>query len=341
MRIIHCADLHLDSVMTKHFDEETAAIRRRELLLDFERMVEYAKEHRVQAILIAGDLFDTDVVSRMTAETVRRMIASSEEIAFYYLRGNHDIHSVLREEPVPKNLHLFSKNPITYQQEDVYITGAEGITDSLQLPEDGCQIVMLHGMDGKDFSLAKLQNTGIDYLALGHLHTYQWGALSEHGVYCYPGCLSGRGFDECGEKGFVLLETKGRKVLHTFIPFARRRLWDVPVDVSKPEEDVVSQIKKATADIAKTDMVRVSLQGEVDSVGEWNLAYLQMRFAEHFFVFQIKDRTALRLDMEALKKDRTMRGEFLRLVQEQEMTDSKKKAIAQLGLRALMGENLE
>lgn len=43
-----------------------------------------------------------------------------------------------------------------------------------------------------------------NYLSLGHIHSYKMDSLDRRGVYCYPGCLEGRGFDECGEQGFVL-----------------------------------------------------------------------------------------------------------------------------------------
>ena len=58
MRIIHCADLHLDSKMESNLDREQALLRRSELIETYERMVDYAHENQVRAILISGDLFD-------------------------------------------------------------------------------------------------------------------------------------------------------------------------------------------------------------------------------------------------------------------------------------------
>lgn len=68
MKIIHCADLHLDSKMESNLDREAAGMRRDELLDTFERMVAYAAEQNVRVILIAGDLFDKPNV-RKTAKT--------------------------------------------------------------------------------------------------------------------------------------------------------------------------------------------------------------------------------------------------------------------------------
>ncbi|SFQ44554.1 DNA repair exonuclease SbcCD nuclease subunit [Lachnospiraceae bacterium XBB1006] len=343
MRIIHCADLHLDSAMTGQFSEEIASQRRKELLLSFEEMVTYARQHQVKAILIAGDLFDSPRVSASTIAVVRNVILANPEISFYYLRGNHDEGACMEKEPVPKNLFLFSEEPKTYWLEDVSITGVQGKISSMTVPGNGARIVMLHGMDGVDFSLKRLEQSGIDYLALGHLHTYRTGPLGEQGMYCYPGCLCGRGFDECGEKGFVLLEIQGRRVSHRFIPFAKRKGWKLAVDITNATNsvEICEYIEQAVKEIPKEDYVSITLVGTVPTEMEPNETYLTMRFASRFSAFQIKNETTLKLDEELLMKDKTIRGEFLRLIKEQEWEESKKRAIATLGLRAIMGEELE
>ena len=61
MKLIHCADLHFDSKLNANLSQESAKERRAELLDTFVRMVAYAKENAVEAILIAGDLFDTKI----------------------------------------------------------------------------------------------------------------------------------------------------------------------------------------------------------------------------------------------------------------------------------------
>ena len=87
-------------------------------------------------------------------------------------------------------------------------------------------IVVLHGQeanysDKKDkaeiINLKELKNKNIDYLALGHIHKYKLEKLDNRGIYCYSGCLEGRGFDECGDKGFVLLEIEENKINTKFI----------------------------------------------------------------------------------------------------------------------------
>ncbi|MEE1050917.1 MAG: metallophosphoesterase, partial [Lachnospiraceae bacterium] len=62
LKIIHCADLHLDSGMETRLSPDQAALRRSELLASFLRLVEYAAEEQVAAILLCGDLFDRERV---------------------------------------------------------------------------------------------------------------------------------------------------------------------------------------------------------------------------------------------------------------------------------------
>ena len=89
MKIIHCADLHLDSKMTANLSKEQAKERKNEILRTFTRMVDYAKKNNVKVVLIAGDMFDTRNVSAMARNTVRDVITQNPEIDFLYLKGNH------------------------------------------------------------------------------------------------------------------------------------------------------------------------------------------------------------------------------------------------------------
>lgn len=68
MKLIHCADLHLDSRMESGLPPEKARERRMELLHTFTKMVDMAAEDGVEAILLCGDLFDAGKVVRAGTE---------------------------------------------------------------------------------------------------------------------------------------------------------------------------------------------------------------------------------------------------------------------------------
>lgn len=114
-------------------------------------------------------------------------------------------------------------------------------------------------------NLKKLQNKNIDYLALGDYHTYQFDKLDMRGNYCYSGCPEGRGFDETGEKGFVLLNCERGNVQHQFIPFCKRTVHEINADIGAAAScaDIESLVYGATKDVKADDLVRVNLTGAV------------------------------------------------------------------------------
>ena len=144
--------------MSANLTREKARERRTELLTTFRKMVEYAASHAVDAILIAGDLFDTKNVSATARNVVRDLITGHPEIAFYYLQGNHDEGSFAGGlSQLPDNLHLFdSKWTSYYLGEKVCITGVElnpensgSVYNTLALDADLVNIVVLHGQESE------------------------------------------------------------------------------------------------------------------------------------------------------------------------------------------------
>ena len=110
IRFIHCADLHLDSRMESHLSQVQAQTRRKELLQTFLRLADYAVSNQVCAILISGDLFDTDHVAPSTVSAFRNCIQEHPQVDFLYLPGNHDsqIQNIFHlEETWPKNFWIF------------------------------------------------------------------------------------------------------------------------------------------------------------------------------------------------------------------------------------------
>ena len=69
MKLIHCADLHLDSPMGTHMTMQQASARNTQIIDSFLRLTDFARENGVRAVIIAGDLFDgTRVRSRTVDE---------------------------------------------------------------------------------------------------------------------------------------------------------------------------------------------------------------------------------------------------------------------------------
>lgn len=352
MRFIHCADLHLDSKMESNLQKEKAAERRAELVETFEEIVNYAKENDVRAIIIAGDMFDTKNSHIRIKRRVRELIEAADDIDFLYLKGNHDNADFLGESEKPENLKLFNKDWTTYSYDNIDISGSEATDNADMLKLDGSRlnIVVMHGQekigslsDDYTIDLSRFTNRGIDYLALGHIHSYKSAKLDERGVYCYSGCPEGRGFDECGEKGFVLLNINDGSVSHEFIPFARRTIHTVNVklDGVMTINEIIDRIDAQTEHIPSGDMVKIILEGEIDEETDIDLVYIQRRCDDKFYFVKLADETTLRINYEEYKNDVSLKGEFIRLVNSQDINDERKKSIILTGLKALAGREID
>ena len=90
MKIIHCADLHLDSKLESNLTADKAKMRRDELLDTFERLVEFGEQQGVSAVMIAGDMFDKNHIRKLAKNRALEIIESHPYITFLYLKGNHD-----------------------------------------------------------------------------------------------------------------------------------------------------------------------------------------------------------------------------------------------------------
>ena len=202
------------------------------------------------------------------------------------------------------------------------------------------QISSACGVDQVNLNLLKGKN--INYLALGHIHTYSCEQMDRDGIYCYPGCLEGRGFDECGEKGFVVLDTDGRKITPIFIPFSSRKLHRVTVDITGAATNsaVHQAMKRASQNIDKKDMVEFILTGAADPSARIAKKYLYNLMEDDFFFVKIKDETKLILDPKDYENDISLKGEFIRLVMASDAGEADKIKIIRTGLEALAGEEI-
>ena len=362
MKIIHCADLHLDSQMTANLTKEQARERKREIIRTFTRMVEYAEKTGVRLIMISGDLFDTRNVSALARNTVRDMICTHPQIDFLYLRGNHDSDNFLSKlEEVPDNLLLFSDTWTAYRYGNIVISGIElsennraTVYNSLVLGHEDFNIVMMHGQAGdyacrtqaENISLNQLKNKNIDYLALGHVHTFMQDKLDNRGTWCYCGCLEGRGFDECGPKGFVLLDVDEQtcRAQMQFVQMAARTLYTLEVDVSNvmTTREAAERMEEAVkqAQYPSGSLVKFVLTGEVEVDAEINCEYLQNLFSDYFYFEKVKDRTTLRVDYSDYEKDASLKGEFIRMVLGSELSQEQKAEVIRCGILALSGEEI-
>jgi DNA repair protein SbcD/Mre11 len=229
-RFIHTADIHLDSPLKSLALRSPALAERvRDATRDaFTRMVDMAIEEKVDALLIAGDLYDGDQTSMKTA----RFIAAAYKrltdagVRVFVIRGNHDSQSkIMRELTLPDGVTVFGgragvemigrkgARPIaihglSFRESKV----AESLLPKYERPvAEAVNIGLMHtslgGSPGHDVyapvSLADLQRSGFRYWALGHIHKRSVAAGETTVVM--PGMPQGRDIGEAGPKSVTLV----------------------------------------------------------------------------------------------------------------------------------------
>lgn len=323
--ILHAADLHLDSPFRSLPAPEAARRRaqQRELL---EALRDLVLERRADLVLLPGDLLD----GRETyPETVSLLARTLTEMAVPVViaPGNHDFwseKSPYATQPWPENVHIFSSEALSsFSFPDIGVTvygaaftGPSRETDPLEgftLPEDGgLSLMALHGeVDGRGgygpISTQSIAKSGLTYLALGHIH--QCSGLQRAGetFWAYPGCPQGRGFDETGDKGVLLVEASSSGVSAQFCPLPgpRYRVLSAPVTGRPPAQALLD----ALGEDCREDYCRVTFTGEAQGL---DLPALRALGEPLCRSLELRDETVISRDLWLRAGEETLTGLFLR-----------------------------
>ena len=326
MRILHAADLHLDSAFAG-LAEEKAALLRQESRDILRRMVDWANDHAVDVMLLSGDLFDSDRMYSQTARTLAQALARFRGRIFVS-PGNHDFYapgSGYDAVDWPENVHIFtSRRPQTVllRSLNASVTGAAFTSAEEWEPFDGAsfsggdapiRLGVLHGEVTRGESKyraippAEIEKTNLTYLALGHVHRCAGVQRAGNTAYAYPGCLPGRGFDETGDKGFLYGEITPEKVELEFIPFAPRRYQSVTADIT--DRDPADAVRQALDPDCGQDVCRVLLAGSRRE--NFSLSALTSELSGLCAALELTDETYPEEDVWARCGEDSLRGLFL------------------------------
>ncbi|MBS1433667.1 MAG: DNA repair exonuclease [Oscillospiraceae bacterium] len=327
VRILHAGDFHLDSAFGA-LTPEQARQRRAESRRMPERMVDWANDHGVQLLLLAGDLFDGDDLSGDTAKLLARALGGFQG-QVVIAPGNHDPYtarSAYARTLWPDNVHIFTEDrmqTIPFPQYGCAVHGAaftapeetaDRVLSGFTAPDDGLvHIGLLHGeLTGSDsryrpLTTAAVAASGLHYLALGHVHgctgVLRMGSVS----YAYCGCPEGRGFDELGDKGFLAGQVSPEGAELQFVPFARRRYRIMEVDVT--DGDPAALVSAALPAGAEEDIYRVVLTGS--PAAPVSPERVQSALSGRCCALQVRDKTTARQELWDKCGEDTLRGLFL------------------------------
>lgn len=373
LRIMHIADVHLDSPFSR-LNAEQAEIRRREQRGVFTSMMMYAKSRKTDIVLIAGDLFDVGYASEQTLDLITHEFEKAPECRFVISAGNHDPYSArsaYKLRRFPSNVYIFPSpelSKFSFDDIGVDVYGWSFTSDTLdanplagKMAERTGNIPLLcaHcdtasvGSKYAPVSEGDIERFGAVYSALGHIHRGEGIKRSSTGaVYGYSGCPSGRSFDECGVGGAYIadieLTQEGRPMVNvSFEPFS----------VSTYESETLDMTGVMTRDEAKVRIgafisemeygahtsLRLTLRGltgtDTGNFGDFS--------AEEFGLFslEIRDKTSPTYDRSRFMTDMTVRGAFYRVLAPMlESEDEEQRSIAadalRVGFAALDGSDI-
>ena len=325
IKILHAADFHLDSPFDS-MPEDKAILRRAEQRELLSKIAQTAETENVDLILLAGDLFDSAISYFETKEAFERFFASIRTKVFI-APGNHDYYS--HRSPyafmnLPENVHVFTSpiiSSVTLPELGCRIWGA-GFNSQLSNPlltgfsadtSELVEIMVMHGdMLGGPYNAvteSEIAQSGLDYLALGHVHTFSGIKKAGNTAYAYPGCPEGRGFDETGEKGLIVGTVSKLSTDLRFKSLGSRQYNTIDVCLDGFEEAsdaIASQIPEN----AGRDILKITLCGEY--AGGIDTESLVSMFEDNFFHLTIKDNSYPPRNIWEDRGTDTLKGLFLR-----------------------------
>lgn len=356
MKIIHCADLHLDSKNFSKLTPQKRELKRHQMLQNFVDMVDFAEKNKVTAILLCGDIFDEPKVLKKTLKVVQDTILAHKDITFFYIWGNHDERVEIFDKK-PSNFVVFKDKFSKVDMGDVCIGGMSfkrqidpKFYESIEFQKSDFNILMLHCPVTKDVYcepvvLKNLASKDIDYVALGHIHLKDEGKIDKRGIWAYSGCLESCSFSYIGQNyGFVLLDIKDGKLTRTFVPFAKYFYRNVEIDVSKLTNfgDILKIVGEKTSQFGKNDFVRVVFVGDRQEENEINVNVVAEKFSNDFFYLEVLDQTRLLFDLEKIANEKlSLKAEFLnKVLTDKTLGEEEKQQICNVGIEALKGEDI-
>src|SRR5215203_7157230 len=348
LRIIHTADVHLGA---RHDDlGEQAAAQRERQFAAFRATVDLALAEKVDILLVAGDLFDSNVQPRRSVERVAAELKrlADGRVRTVIIPGTHDVYdraSIYRAydlatlagskadddmvtvlDPQRRWIHLTACDVIVAAR--VFATKRaphsplEGILTP-DMPVAGWHVGLVHGSiaipgrtdrDEVVVTTEEIAASGLDYLALGHWHSAQSGKAGKV-TYAYPGAPEAVALDQDGAGKVLLVELEevgtGRSVKVHERVVGRTRFEKVTIDTSTVKTQQALIVSLAKR--SDPDLVLdVRLNGVRPDELDLDIDEIETALAPGFMKVRVRDVSTAALTEGPLPSPDTIAGAFIR-----------------------------
>lgn len=366
VKIVHAADLHFDTPFND-MDEEQRNRNKEELREVFSNIISFCKEKSVDILLLAGDIFDNLTLSKQTLYFIESSLSLIEDIRVFISPGNHDPYgnkSFYKLVNWPKNVHIFKENleKVYIKELDTNIWGAgfnnkyinKSIIKDFSYYGNEINIMVIHGElssleDGNEYNpitTSHIAQSNMDYIALGHRHSFSGIMKEGRTYYAYSGCPQGRGFDETGDKGIIYGYVSKGIVDLNFIKTSKRNYEEVTVDITScfnydsVKEKILSNIDENKR---KNNLYKIVLRGEVGENFNIDENILKMKLENDFYYCKIIDKTSISLNLEEILKGYSVKSIFInKLISKlNETEDEDEKEIIKMAIKIGISSLLE
>lgn len=356
IKILQTGDLHFDTPF-KDLSKELSLISKEELLEVFTKIIDICIFEDIKVLLLTGDIFDNLTVDKKTLIFLKNQLDRINTIKVFISPGNHDPYnetSFYRLIDWPSNVYIFKGGIESYLIEDLNLVvwGAafndkyirKSILKNINVIDKYINIMTIHGDisnvdDGNDYNPMTLEDIGnskLDYIGIGHRHSFSEIRKENKTFYAYAGCPQGRGFDELGDKGVIIGEvTKGHVDLE-FRKTSKRNYYHVEVDISGAlgYEDIRSKVLSIIKEEdRKNNFYKIDLKGEIESYLNINEKVILEKLKDEFYFLKIKDKTEVKLDLDKILKDYSIKGVYARKLLEKQKVEKEDIEIIKMALK--------
>jgi DNA repair exonuclease SbcCD nuclease subunit len=362
VKLIHTADVHLDAP-NRSLGDRGADLRQRTWEA-WERAIDEALAREVQLFVVAGDLFDERAPARGTVNRamrgIERLAGASPAIHVALLPGTHDCwaDATVWDSPgmraLPETVHVLGgagpvSAPLPHLDVAIHgcghrcdVAGQRPLAELQGDPGAAVNIGVAHASlergdveDGALFSGEELRATGMDYVALGHWHTWQ-DVSSGDVTAVLPGSIEVPGFGDW-QTGSVALVTLGdgpARVDRLEVGSLRAEELTIDAGDLAGTEDLIARIEdEAGGDL----LLEVRLKGLAPPGVVLDVEAALERLEGALFALRITDRSHPALDdlEDAHLDDRLTLGRFAELAREriEAADDERERRVAERALQ--------
>lgn len=280
-RILHTADIHLGKSFARFGDAQSRLAD--ELRRVIPRLGQVAGQAGVDALVIVGDLFDSNDVGRAVRDGAFSALRELAPLPIVIIPGTHDCldgGSVYRRPEWREltHVHLFSDpEPSTIVLGEVAFHARVNTTNrnpvsplaGLRPADAPFNVALAHGsyqdameVDDTDYPItgADIRATAMDYVALGHWHA--WFAVPGPVRALY--CGAPQPFDFRGSGAAAIVDLASGAVEARVVASLRFAEAQVQVVPGMSADDAIAELRRMPGDGLEAEVVRVAVAGTTD-----------------------------------------------------------------------------